>query len=224
MLMRRRRHLAIGWWLGVAGALLLPAGALAQSMMPAMLVDRTPTYTVVLTIGPAEQMMAPGSAIAGQMGEVMVTGGPTMATGMAGQTSIGGGSTGMSGGMGNEMSNGMGTTANMSTAMDQGMGVNHHLEIHITRNDDNSGVQDVTPVIRVTDKATGESRDLPQVMGMYSAQMGPADFHYGQNVWLPDGTYTVTTLIGADTATFHDVSVLGGGIGMGSSGEMGMGH
>ena len=35
--------------------------------------------------------------------------------------------------------------------------------------------------------------------------MGPADFHYGQNVFLPDGVYLVTVSVGSDdTAQFRD--------------------
>jgi hypothetical protein len=39
--------------------------------------------------------------------------------------------------------------------------------------------------------------------------MNGADFHYGQNVFLPDGTYQITVLLGpADTALFRDVVVV----------------
>jgi hypothetical protein len=72
---------------------------------------------------------------------------------------------------------------------DQGMAVNHRLDVRITRADSGAIVDDVFPTIRVTDKATGESRDLPQVMGMPGMTN---DFRYGQNVWLPDGTYHIT--------------------------------
>jgi hypothetical protein len=38
--------------------------------------------------------------------------------------------------------------------------------------------------------------------------MNADDFHYGQNVFLPDGTYQITVLLGpADTAQFRDVVV-----------------
>src|SRR5207248_2255279 len=93
--------------------------------------------------------------------------------------------------------------------MDQGMAANQHLEVQITQAATGNIVMDVTPTIRITDKPTGTSRDLPQVMGMYGSTMGPTDFHYGQNVFLPDGTYTVTVLLGpADSAQFRDVVVI----------------
>ena len=168
-------------------------------MAPAIHVDRTPTYTIELTIGAPEQMLSPVDAMMAKSGEVMVNGGSmappssmSSGTSMAGPPSTG-------------------TAMMMMTpSMDQGMAVNHHLEIHITRNDTGAAVNDVTPIIRITDKATGESRDLPQVMAMVGVQMGSSDFHYGQNVWLPDSTYTVTVMIGPDQAIYRDLLVTGG--------------
>src|SRR5437870_7160447 len=49
---------------------------------------------------------------------------------------------------------------------DEGMAVNHRLELHVMHADDNMLVTDVTPVIRITDKLSGVSRDLPHVFGM----------------------------------------------------------
>jgi hypothetical protein len=224
------RHMMQAWLvrgsvLGLVGVLMAPGGAVAQSA-PSIMVDKTPSYTVELSVGPAEQMVMPGQMMGATSGEVMVSGGPMSSSGMSSSSNSMGSSSGM----------GMGSSSSMSTDMDQGMGVNHHLEIHIMRNDDNSVVSDVTPVIRVTDKSTGISRDLPEVMGMYGVGMGMSDFHYGQNVWLPDGTYTITAMIGPDTAVFRDVQVMAGspmamgasssmGSSMGSSSSsMGMGH
>jgi hypothetical protein len=115
-----------------------------------------------------------------------------------------------------DMSHASGDSMMAATMFDQGMAVNHHLEIQVT---DNSGavVNDVTPDVRITDKSTDVRRALPEVMGMYSVQAGPIDFHYGQNVWLPDGTYEVTVMIGPETAEFRDVTLTGGVIGSMSS-------
>jgi len=182
-------------WLPLVTVLALPIPAAAQST-PAIYVDRTPNYTVELTIGPAEQMLLPGDAMAAKSGEVMVSGGPmAMSSAMGDGTSTAAPSSTQ-------------TTMMMTPSTDQGMTANHHVEVHITRNDTGAVVNDVTPVFRITDKAQGESRDLPQVMGMYGVEMGPIDFHYGQNVWLPDGTYTVMVMIGPDRAVFRDLMVI----------------
>ncbi len=184
-------------WLPLLAGLALPVPAAAQ-MAPGIHVDQTHTYTVELTIGPAEQMLSPGEAMMAKSGEVMVSGGPmVLSSSMSNSPS-------MAAPASTE------TTMMMTPGMDQGMMVNHHLEAHITRNDTGAVVNDVTPTFRVTDKVTGESRDLPQVMGMYGVVTGPTDYHYGQNVWLPDGTYIVTVTIGPDRAVFRDLMVTGG--------------
>jgi hypothetical protein len=153
-----------------------PVAAFAQSAPTTMMVERTPRYTVVLDIGPPEQIVSPMDAMHGQMGEVAVTGGDM---------------------------------AMMAEHMDQGMAANHSVNVHIELADAMTVVMDVKPTIRITDKATGVARDLPAVMGMYGSSMGQADFHYGQNVFLPDGTYLVTVMVGAaDAAQFRNVAVM----------------
>ncbi len=179
------------------GLMSLPLIASAQSMSSPMLVQTTPHYTVTLTVGPAQEMISPTDAMHGATGEVMVNTMPSESgMGSSSSMSTGGASMGSSSSM------------SMNTMMDQGMAVNHHLEVHITQN--GTVVDNVTPVIRVTDRASGEFRDLPDVMSMFDAQMGMSDFHYGQNVWMPDGTYNVDVMLGMDTASFRDVMVSGG--------------
>jgi hypothetical protein len=189
------------------GLMSLPLTALAQSMSMPVLVQTTPHYSVALNIGPPAEMITPGNAMSGGSGEVMLNNGSVASPSMP--------STTMSSGM--SSSSAMGSTT--STMTDQGMPVNHQLEVHISQN--GMVVDSVTPVIRVTDTSTGQFRDLPAVMGMYSAQMGMSDFHYGQNVYLPDGTYLVEVMLGNDTATYHDVMVSGGSSMMATGGSMG---
>jgi hypothetical protein len=178
--------LLVGGMLAIA----LPTSVSAQSMI----VQTTPTYTVILDVGPAAQMVSPSMSMSSSMmdasAEVMV--------GMVGMPMAGPESS-------------MGSSSGMASDMaDQGMAVNHHLEVHITNNSTGAVVNDVSPVIRIRDKSTGVSRDLSDVMAMYSAQMGPSDFHYGQNVWLPDGQYDITVMLGTQSALFQDVMVAGG--------------
>jgi hypothetical protein len=189
--------------MAVAALVALPLPAAAQMMAPTIHYGQTPTYAVELVLGPAEQMLAPGAAMAAKSGEVIVSGGSMNTGSMASSSSMGGGSM-MAAPSSTEM------PVMMAPGMDQGMAVNQHVEVHIARNDTGAVVNDVTPTIRITDKTTGESRDLPQVMAMYGMQMGPSDFHYGQNVWLPDGTYSVTVMIGPETAVFRDLAVMNG--------------
>jgi hypothetical protein len=91
---------------------------------------------------------------------------------------------------------------------DQGMAVNHWIDVHVADSGSGATASDVTPTIRIVDKSSGEAHDLPSVMGMRGG-MSPSDFHYGQNVFLPDGTYQISVLLGpADTAQFRDVVVV----------------
>jgi hypothetical protein len=176
--MHQKHIIARAMGIVAVGLVCLPAAGFAQ-MTPTMLVERTPHYTLNLDIGPVEPMVSAMDSMHGTTGEVAVNGD-------------------------NMMSHDPGM---MSDQMDQGMAANHHLEVHIAQADSGSVVMDVTPTIRITDKASGATRDLPQVMGMYGASMGMSDFHYGQNVFLPDGTYLVKVLVGMDSAEFRDVMV-----------------
>jgi hypothetical protein len=161
----------------VAGLVCLPSASLAETG-PTMLVERTPHYTLNLAVGPVQPVVSAMDAMHGMTGEVSANG--SMMSHDAGM---------------------------MADHMDQGMTANHYLTVHIAQADSGSVVMDVTPTIRIVDKSSGESRDLPQVMGMYGAAMGMSDFNYGQNVFLADGTYLVKVLVGSDTAEFRDVMV-----------------
>ena len=54
------------------------------------------------------------------------------------------------------------------------MAVNHRLGVRISQAESGAVVADITLIIRITDRASGESRDLPQVMGMYGGASRPA--------------------------------------------------
>jgi len=85
--------------------------------------------------------------------------------------------------------------------------LNHWVDVHITQAGSAAVVSDVTPIIRIVDKATGEAHDLAGVMGV-NGGMSSDDVRFGQNAFLPDGTYQITVLLGpADTAQFRDVVV-----------------
>jgi hypothetical protein len=172
------QHNGFIWKMRVAGLL-----ALGLACVPAvthaetdsvMRAERTSTFDVVLTIGPAQ------------------------ATAMQASDSMG-----MS--MGHDASMADNTMQPQHT--DQGMAVNHWLDVQVTQAGSGMVVNDLTPTIRILDKGTGEAHDLPGVMAM-AGGVNASDFHYGQNVFLPDGTYEISVLLGpAETAQFRDVVV-----------------
>ena len=92
----------------------------------------------------------------------------------------------------------MGTT-------DQGKPVNHHLEVHMY--DKATGT--VVTKIMLTNQATGESRALASVVAMYDVKEGRKDLHFGSNLFLPDGKYTVRVVVGGETVVFKGVDVTG---------------
>ena len=99
----------------------------------------------------------------------------------------------------------------MST-MDQGYPVNRHLEIHIFDQSSGAKVTDVVPAVKITNKATGASRELAVmqeegtslavafVMACQMSNHREVEPHFGDNIYLPDGQYKVTVGVGDETA------------------------
>ena len=110
-----------------------------------------------------------------------------------------------------------GMTMPSMTMTDQGQQVNNHLEIALFDKTSGAVVTDQMPMITVKNDTTGVSRNLDSVMAMYNVQVGKSDMHFGNNVYLPDGTYTVTATVNGETATFSNVVV-------GASGSMSSGN
>lgn len=95
------------------------------------------------------------------------------------------------------------------TMTDQGQPVNRHLEVHLFNKTTGAVLESPIPTMTITD-AMGKSRKLASVTAMYGAKEGTSDWHFGNNVYLPDGTYTISVQVGNEQATFKDVPVTGG--------------
>ncbi len=89
---------------------------------------------------------------------------------------------------------------------DQGRPVNHHLEVHVYDRASGALVSDMVPTITVAPMG-GASRTLDNVMAMYGVAEGPSDLHFGRNVYLSAGSYTISVTVGNETATFQDVAI-----------------
>jgi len=148
------------------------------------LTQLTASYSVTLGIAPAMQMAMAGSDQATAAPMVMV---PMPDTGMS-----------------------MGSMAMTMSAMDDGQPVNHHLGVHIHDATTGALITNIMPTISIANEGTGETRTLGDVVPMYGMPAGPSDLHFGNNAYLPDGTYTVTVGVGQETAVFAHVSVSGG--------------
>ena len=140
----------------------------------------TPSYNLVAEIGSIQAMYTPAQVAAQhpKSGEEMFSGTMVMPPGMG--------------------------PSQMDTGNMPGMNIPpewHHLEVHIFDRKTGDVVKTISPVITVTDESTGKVQQVPDV-AMQGIVEGPGDYHYGNNVDLPPGHYTVTAVIGSETANF----------------------
>ncbi len=97
------------------------------------------------------------------------------------------------------------------TVVDQGQPVNHHIEVHIFDKGSGAEVKNLIPTVRITDQATGASRELainvhpsgeiPYVTACLLANHRVKEPHFGDNLFLSGGTYAVTVGVGNETTT-----------------------
>jgi len=76
----------------------------------------------------------------------------------------------------------------------------HHLELHVYSRATGKAVPEAHVTIAVTD-SDRKSRPMP-VARMYGIDEGPEDLHYGNNVALPPGFYTIETAVNGERARF----------------------
>jgi hypothetical protein len=140
----------------------------------------TTTYNLVAEIGPIQPMFTPAQVAAQhpKTGEEMFSGSMVMPPGM------------------DPSQMDMGNMPGMNIPPEW-----HHLEVHIFDKKTGNVIKTLTPAITVTNDATGKVQQVPLVV-MQGIVEGPGDYHYGNNVDLPNGNYTVTAVIGSETANF----------------------
>jgi hypothetical protein len=167
----------------------------------------TPSYHIELDIGPAAVMLTPDQVASATSGEVMVDMSSMNMSSMSMPTGSSSSSMTMASAGGSPST----TTSMMSMATtDAGQPVNHHLEVHVYDASTGSVVSDIVPTITITDVAASTARTLDDVMAMYDIQTGMSDLHFGNNVYLPDGTYMIQVTVGQEMTQFSNVAVAGG--------------
>jgi hypothetical protein len=78
-----------------------------------------------------------------------------------------------------------------------------HVEVHVYSRGTDTPIRDAHPAIAVRNDAGGKATDLP-IATMQSVAIGPSDYHYGNNTYMPGGQdYTITVRIAGESATFH---------------------
>ncbi|MBI4203181.1 MAG: hypothetical protein HY532_08735, partial [Chloroflexi bacterium] len=95
----------------------------------------------------------------------------------------------------------------MMAVVDQGQQVNHHLEIYVFDRLSNAEVRTHTPIVTIADQARGIPRGLPDVRACLLANHRVTEPHFGDNLYLADGAYTITVGVGSETAVVEDVLV-----------------
>jgi hypothetical protein len=85
-------------------------------------------------------------------------------------------------------------------AMPKDLATAHHLEVHVHALDGGMVVTDATLTIAVTDAAKNV-QELP-IATMYGIAEGVPDTHYGNNVSMAPGNYTVDVMVNGEKATF----------------------
>lgn len=84
---------------------------------------------------------------------------------------------------------------------------NHHLIVHVFDNTSGKAITGATVTISYA-QGSGPAHSLP-IVEMQAIGKGPQSTHYGNNLNLPDGTYTVTVTANGNTATFNVMAMSG---------------
>jgi len=95
-----------------------------------------------------------------------------------------------------------GTMAGGGMAMGEMTSGTRHLEVHVYNKTTGKVVTGAKCIITVTNEATKKST-IMDVAEMYGVKEGPSDWHYGNNVDMPAGSYTVTVVVNGEKAVFH---------------------
>ena len=87
-------------------------------------------------------------------------------------------------------------------SMTMGMAGVYHLEVHVYNLMSGAVVTDKNVTIQIVNNATHQATNVPIVV-MYDMMVGLSDTHFGNNVNLAPGNYTVTVNVAGETATFN---------------------
>lgn len=167
-------------------ALPLPAagmGGMNRANVPTVTVlAATASYRMVLDVGPVAGMLMPAEALSAA---ARLKGTEIMLPGPRQQ-------------------------APMMAMSTDGHSVNRHLELHIFVLRTGAVVAFPIPRLHVENAKTRMGFWLRPVVAMYGARPGLADLHYGNNVYLPPGTYDVVATESGQTARFPAFTIRNG--------------
>jgi len=90
---------------------------------------------------------------------------------------------------------------------DPGRPVNRHIEVAVYDKVTGARHERPAPKITITDRKTGRSKALQAVTAMPDVTEGQGVPHFGDNVYLVNGTYRITVSVGSERAVFKKVAV-----------------
>jgi hypothetical protein len=103
------------------------------------------------------------------------------------------------------------------TVVDQGQPVNHHIEVHVFDRNSGAEVKDLVPIVAIKDRSTDESRELgveahasgevPYMRACLLTKHRAKEPHFGDNLYLRDGTYAISVSVGEEAAVSENVVV-----------------
>ena len=103
------------------------------------------------------------------------------------------------------------------TMVDQGQPVNHHLEFHVFDKSSGAELKNLVPTVRMTDLGTGDTREfrvdrhssgeVPYVTACLLSNHRVTEPHFGDNLHLRDGTYTIAIGVGNETTVLENIIV-----------------
>lgn len=155
-----------------------PTSTLAQAPTPASTLAPAPTPNAT---SPVSEGWAEHTAETASY-RVLVRTGPTVSMGVMQQGSI-------------------------MTMMDMGRPVNHHFEVHLFDKASGTELKNLIPEVIITDPATGASRGIPNVQACLLANHRVTEPHFGDNLYISDGVYPVSVVVGGETGLFESVVI-----------------
>ena len=94
------------------------------------------------------------------------------------------------------------------TIIDDRLPVTHSFDLHIWNKATGEPISGSTKVeVMVKDWTNGQMYLPDDIVRMYDVDQGPKDMHYGRNIYLPSGRYTVNLMVGQERVSFQDVEV-----------------
>jgi hypothetical protein len=92
---------------------------------------------------------------------------------------------------------------------DQGQIATHRLQINVADAAIGALMTDRIPTITITMRnlTTGESRTVTDVSPANDVLSGPSEWHFGSNLYIPEGLYEMTVNVNGETAVFPRVVV-----------------